>query len=81
MFGALAEFERDIIRERTRAGLTAARARGRFGGRPRKMDTKKVSMAKSLLENPQNSIDDVCKTLKVSRATLYRYLNDEKGQE
>ena len=80
VFGALAEFERDIIRERTRAGLASARARGRLGGRPRKMDAKKVSMAKSLLDDPENSVDDVCKTLKVSRATLYRYLNAEKAQ-
>lgn len=74
VFGALAEFERDLIQERTRAGLIAARARGRKGGRRRAMDDKKVAMAVSLLKNPETSVADVCKTLKVSRATLYRYL-------
>ncbi|WP_436664514.1 recombinase family protein (plasmid) [Alicyclobacillus acidoterrestris] len=74
VFGALAEFEREIIRERTNAGLNAARARGRLGGRPRAMDEKKVQMAKRLLSDPSNSIDDVCKILQVSRTTLYRYV-------
>ena len=75
VFGALAEFEREIIRERTNAGLSAARARGRLGGRPRVMDEDEVRMAKQLLSDPKNSIDDVCKVLKVSRPTLYRYIN------
>lgn len=74
IFGALAEFERDIIRERTRAGLGAARARGRLGGRPRLLDEKKVAMAKAMLQDPKNLVKDVCETLKVSRATLYRNL-------
>src|SRR6266567_4272443 len=77
IFGALAEFERDIIRERTNAGLQAARARGRLGGRPKAktLDTpKKISLAQSLYDNRNNSIDDICKTLNISRATLYRYI-------
>ncbi len=77
IFGALAEFERDIIRERTNAGLQAARARGRLGGRPKAktLDTpKKVALAQSLYENSNNTIDEICKTLNVSRATLYRYI-------
>src|SRR5438045_5949542 len=77
IFGALAEFERDIIRERTKAGLQAARARGRKGGRPRAktLDTpKKVAMAQSLYDNKDNTIDEICKTLTISRATLYRYI-------
>jgi DNA invertase Pin-like site-specific DNA recombinase len=77
IFGALAEFERDIIRERTQAGLTAARARGRKGGRPkaRALNTsKKVAMAQALYADKAYSINDICKTLNVSRATLYRYL-------
>jgi DNA invertase Pin-like site-specific DNA recombinase len=74
LFGALAEFELDIIRERTQAGLSAARARGRLGGRPRVLDEKKFAMAKALLKDQNNSIADICETLKVSRATLYRYL-------
>src|SRR6266849_6453871 len=81
IFGALAEFERDIIRERTKAGLLAARARGRVGGRPkaRTLDTsKKVAIAQALYNDKTNSIDDICKTLNISRATLYRYIDVEK---
>ena len=75
IFGALAEFERELIRERTRAGLAAARARGRQGGRPKKLDTpKKIAMAQSLYNEGTHSIDDICQTLGVSRATLYRMI-------
>ena len=74
VFGALAEFERDIIRERTMAGLKAARSRGRRGGRPRVMDDKMTAMAKTLMEDHSNSVKDVCQTLGVSRSTLYRCL-------
>ncbi len=77
VFGALAEFERELIRERTQAGLRAARARGRNGGRPAKMDARKINMAQALMENPNACITDVCNVLRVSRATLYRHL--EKG--
>jgi DNA invertase Pin-like site-specific DNA recombinase len=77
VFGALAEFEREIIRERTNAGLTAARARGRKGGRPKVMDDKKVAIATSLHKDSKYSIDDVCKTLNVSRPTLYRHLKKQ----
>ncbi len=81
VFGALAEFERDVIQEWTRAGLAAARARGRKRGRRRAMDDKKVAMAVSLLKNPQTSVAEVCKTLKISRATLYRYLPAETSPD
>ena len=74
IFGALAEFERELIRERTRAGLDAARARGRRGGRPRSLDARKVAMARALHADQSNSIEDICTTLRVSRSTLYRYL-------
>lgn len=77
IFGALAEFERDIIRDRTKAGLAAARKRGRIGGRPKKMDDKKVALAKSLLADQSNSFNEICEMLKVSKATLYRYLKKE----
>jgi DNA invertase Pin-like site-specific DNA recombinase len=79
VFGALAEFERELIRERTQAGLRAARERGRNGGRPAKMDARKLSIARALLENPNASITDVCDTLHVSRATLYRHLEKSCG--
>ena len=82
VFGALAEFERDLIRERTQAGLAAARARGRQGGRPKKLDTAaKVAMARALYDDHTHSIPDICKTLGVSRATLYRYLDAEQRSE
>src|ERR1700694_6092644 len=77
IFGALAEFERDIIRERTQAGLQAARARGRVGGRPKAktLNTpKKVALAQSLYDDKNNTIDEICKTLNISRSTLYRYV-------
>ena len=72
IFASLAEFERALIRERTLAGLAAARARGRVGGRPKNMDTRKQVMAMSLLADPANSVTDVCRLLKVSRSTAYR---------
>lgn len=81
VFGALAEFERDLIRERMQAGLQADRARGRIGGRPRisSLDTPgKVSIAQSLYDDKQNTIADICKTLNISRATLYRYVHVRK---
>ncbi|KPV54042.1 hypothetical protein SE17_06100 [Kouleothrix aurantiaca] len=77
-FGALAEFERDLIRERTQAGLAAARARGRKGGRPRAKglnDQKKLAMALALYNDKRNSVKDICRTFDVSRATFYRSLS------
>src|SRR5207302_8745631 len=74
IFGALAEFERDIIRERTNAGLQAARARGRKGGRPKALTPKKSAMAQALYNDKNNTVDEICKTLNISRATLYRYI-------
>jgi DNA invertase Pin-like site-specific DNA recombinase len=75
VFGALAEFERDLIRERTQAGLQAARARGRKGGRPRSLDARKLAQARSLHKDPANTIADICATLGISRATFYRHLD------
>ena len=75
VFGALAEFERDLIQERTQAGLRAARARGRVGGRPKALaDPKKLAMVQRLYEDPTTSIDDICRTLRISRTTPYRYV-------
>jgi DNA invertase Pin-like site-specific DNA recombinase len=73
IFGALAEFERNLIRERTQAGLTAARARGRTGGRPKALSAKQLSIAQELYEK-RHPIAEICRTLKISRATLYRSL-------
>jgi DNA invertase Pin-like site-specific DNA recombinase len=74
IFGALAEFERDIIRERTQAGLTAARARGRNGGRPKALTPRKQEQLQTLYNDKNRSIAEICRTLNISRATLYRYL-------
>jgi DNA invertase Pin-like site-specific DNA recombinase len=74
IFGSLAEFERDIIKERTQAGLQAARTRGRKGGRPRALNPKKIEIARALFNDKNNSIDEICKTLQISRMTLYRYV-------
>jgi DNA invertase Pin-like site-specific DNA recombinase len=77
LMGALAEFERDLIRERTNAGLAAARARGRVGGRPRKLKTNgKVALAQRMFAEQGHSIPEMCATLGISRATLYRYVKE-----
>jgi DNA invertase Pin-like site-specific DNA recombinase len=79
IFGALAEFERDLIRERTRAGLTAARARGRTGGHPRVKslaDPKQLALAKRLYAAKETPVEELCRMFKVSRATFYRYMTD-----
>jgi DNA invertase Pin-like site-specific DNA recombinase len=74
VFGALAEFERELIRERTHAGLKAARARGRTGGRKQKLTPKQIEMAKAMVSDPSISIGSICETLKISKPTLYRYV-------
>src|SRR5437868_10539713 len=78
IFGALAEFERNLIRERTNAGLQAARARGRKGGRPKSLTGKKTAMAQALYNDKNNTVGEICKTLNISRATLYRYIQTPK---
>src|SRR6266699_2118566 len=75
IFGALAEFERNLIRERTIAGLEAARARGHNGGRPKKGETETKRMARKLYEDKTITIKDICKSLRISKATLYRYVH------
>ena len=75
IFATLAQFERRLIQERTMAGLTAARARGRKGGRPQTAgDDARVLMAKKMSKNMNISIGEICATLKISRASYYRYL-------
>lgn len=74
IFGALAEFERDLIKERTAAGLQAARERGRRGGRPKALTEKKLAMARALYADKHNTIAEICKTLNISKTSLYRYL-------
>jgi DNA invertase Pin-like site-specific DNA recombinase len=75
IFSALAQFERRLIQERTKAGLAAARARGRNGGRPKVTASEtKVVLAKKLYADKSLEIDDICKTLRISRTTFYRYV-------
>ena len=76
IFGALAEFERDIMKERTNAGLTAARARGRQGGRPRSSlsDDRKLQMARQMYENKALPVRDICNVLGIQRSTFYKYM-------
>jgi DNA invertase Pin-like site-specific DNA recombinase len=74
IFGALAEYERDLIRERTKAGLTAARARGRKGGRKPAMTEEQVEQARAMMDNPKLKIKSIIKTLGISKATLYKYV-------
>lgn len=74
VFAALAEFERSLIRERTHAGLTAARARGRSGGRKPKLGEKQVREIKTLLRDPEIQVADVARRYGVSRTTLYKHV-------
>jgi DNA invertase Pin-like site-specific DNA recombinase len=77
IFAALAEFEAALIRERTQAGLIAARARGRVGGRPRKMTAATLKMAMTALADPHNNASEVARRLGLTRTTLYAYVNGD----
>ena len=76
VFGALAEFERNIIRDRTNAGLAAARARGRSGGRPKKLDEQQRQLV-TRLYSEGTPIPEILKTVKISKSTLYSYMQNE----
>lgn len=81
LFASLAEFERDIIRERTKAGLEAARARGRKGGRPKGLSKEaqdKAIIAETLYKQREMTITQICKHLNIARSTLYKYLRYRK---
>lgn len=77
VFGAVAEFERDLIQERTMAGLEAARARGRKGGRKPVMNESKIALASKLMKDRETPISEVCEAVGVSKATIYRYLKPD----
>ena len=79
MFGALAEFERNIIRERTQAGLAAARARGRHGGRPKALDPRKQQVAIGLYKDKKHSVQEICQMMGISKPTLYSYLHQTEN--
>ncbi len=76
IFGALAEFERNLIRERTRAGLEAARARGRKGGRRYKLNARKRAMAVELYRGKRHTVVEICSTLGITKPTLYAYIRE-----
>nr|WP_199162799.1 recombinase family protein [Elizabethkingia sp. ASV34] len=77
IFASLAEFERDLIAERTKAGLEAARARGKMGGRPRKMDETSLKMAMTAMSDRNSVAQDVAKKLGITTTTLYMYVNGD----
>ncbi len=79
LFGALAEFERNLIAERTKAGLAAARARGRLGGRPPALDDKQREALVLLYDEKRHSVKEICQIMGISRQTLYNYLRKDKS--
>jgi len=78
IFASLAEFERELILERTKAGMAAARARGRNGGRPYKMTAAKLRLAMAAMDKPETRVGTLCEELGITRQTLYRHV-DPKG--
>jgi DNA invertase Pin-like site-specific DNA recombinase len=75
IFAALAEFERNLIKERTNAGLAAARARGRLGGRPKALDQKKIERLRTLYNKQDIPVSELLEMFQVSRGTLYKYVD------
>lgn len=80
IFGALAEFERNLIRERTQAGLQAARARGRKGGRPKALNKDKQALAVKLYDEKKHTVAQICEMMGISKPTLYKYIEAVKGK-
>ncbi len=80
IFGALAEFERNLIQERTHAGLAVARARGRTGGRPKALDAKETALLYRLYDEKKHSIQEICELVGVSKSTLYSYLRGRDAE-
>jgi DNA invertase Pin-like site-specific DNA recombinase len=78
IFSALAEFERDLIRERTDAGLKAARARGRMGGRPPMLDVRQINRMIEMYNEQKNTVAEICKIYNISRPSFYNYLKRKK---
>lgn len=78
IFSALAEFERDLIRERTHAGLKAARVRGRMGGRPPMLDNRQINRMIEMYDEQKNTVAEICKIYDISRPSFYNYLKKRK---
>ena len=74
LFGALAEFEKNLINERSKAGLNAARARGKLGGRPTALDRNQQELTVKLYNERQHSIAEICQMMSISKPTLYKYV-------
>lgn len=82
IFGALAQFERELIKERTQAGLNAARARGRLGGRPILLNSRQIKKLKEHYKKGDLSVNEICKLFNITKPTLYRYLkNNPKSKK
>lgn len=81
IFSALAEFERDLIKERTNAGLKAARARGRLGGRPPLLKSDEVKKMLKYYDEQKITVDEICKIFNISRPSFYNYLNKRNGKK
>lgn len=79
IFGALAEFERDLIRERTEAGLKSARARGHMGGRPSLLDNRQIKRMIEMYDAKKNTVAEICKIYEISRPSFYNYLKRQKN--
>jgi DNA invertase Pin-like site-specific DNA recombinase len=80
IFSALAEFERDLIGERTQAGLKAARARGRLGGRPSLLDNRQINRMIEMYDEQKNTVAEICKIYSISRPSFYNYLKKRKQE-
>lgn len=78
IFSALAEFERDLIQERTQAGLKAARARGRMGGRPPLLDNRQINRMIEMYDEQKNTVAEICKIYDISRPSFYNYLRKKR---
>jgi len=80
LFGALAEFEKNLINERSKAGLNAARARGKLGGRPKSLDHNQRQLVVKLYNDRQHSIAEICKMMSISKPTLYSYVSSAQNK-
>ena len=78
IFAALAEFERNLIQERTQAGLAAARARGRLGGRPKSLDEKERKVVVDLYHKKEMMVKEICELMRISKPTLYKYVKESQ---
>ena len=78
IFSALAEFERDLIQERTQAGLKAARARGKMGGRPPLLDNRQINRMIEMYDEQKNTVAEICKIYDISRPSFYNYLREKR---